>query len=98
MKDKILSLVVILKTKEEKRDFVLNEVMNVIPKTRNEKGCIDYEFHQDITDKNIFIFYENWATYEDWQNHVNSEHMKVYSKSTEDAILEKKLYQLNKLS
>lgn len=97
MEDKILSLVVILKTKEEKRDFVKNEVSKIVPIVLEEDGCINYEFHQDINDENTFIFYENWATYEAWQNHVNSEHMKKYSKLTSDFIEDKKLYQLSKL-
>jgi quinol monooxygenase YgiN len=98
MKEKILSLVAIIKVASDQRDLVLNEIMKIIPKTRKEVGCIDYEFHQDINDENIFIFYENWATRLDWKNHVNSEHMKAYSLLTSDFIVEKKLYQLNKLS
>ncbi|MCY1152552.1 MAG: putative quinol monooxygenase [Sphaerochaetaceae bacterium] len=98
MKEKILSLVAIIKVASDQRDLVLNEIMKIIPKTREEVGCIDYEFHQDINDENVFIFYENWATRSDWQNHVNSEHMKAYSLLTSDFIVEKKLYQLNKLS
>ena len=97
MEDKILSLVVVIKTKEEKREFVKNEVSKIVPIVLEEEGCINYDFHQDINDENIFIFYENWATREAWQNHVNSEHMKNYSKLTSDFIEEKKLYKLTKL-
>ncbi len=39
---KVLSLVAIIKAKEGKQDFVKEELMKLIPPTRKEKGCINY--------------------------------------------------------
>lgn len=45
MENKTLSLVAIVKAKEEKREFVKNEIIKLIPITRKEEGCINYTLH-----------------------------------------------------
>jgi quinol monooxygenase YgiN len=44
----------------------------LIPITRAEEGCIQYDLHQDNEEPAHFLFYENWASRELWQIHMNS--------------------------
>ncbi len=36
--------------------------------TRNEAGCINYDFHVDAADSCIFVFYENWESEAVWSS------------------------------
>jgi quinol monooxygenase YgiN len=97
MDDKQLTLVAIVKAKEEQREFVKNEILKLIPITRKEEGNINYNLHQDNNDLNVFILYENWKNREVWQNHMNNDHMINYAKVTEGSTVEWTLNELTKL-
>ncbi len=61
---------------------------SVIAPTRNEKGCLLYDLHQDIKDKNIFFFYENWDTMQHLEQHRMMPHMVHLGETIKD-LLEK---------
>ena len=44
--------------------------------TRAEEGCINYDFHVDASDPCVFVFYENWRSQEDLDNHLTKPHLK----------------------
>ena len=94
---KELSLVAIVKAKPEQKAFVKEEIMKLIPITRNEKGCIHYHLYQDNKDDSRFILEENWASYEEWQAHMHNDHMENYSKVTKDAVESWELNELTKV-
>ncbi len=58
------------------------------PLTRAEKGCIQYDLHQDNEAKHTMIYYEQWENEECFQAHKKTKHvedyMKVYDGSCED--------------
>ena len=59
------------------------ELEKLIPITREEKGCIQYDLHQNNEDPAHFLFYENWESRELWQDHMNNQHLKEYVAATE---------------
>jgi quinol monooxygenase YgiN len=73
---------------EEKRDFVKAELLKLIPITKAEKGCINYNLHQDNENENLFLFHENWESRELWQVHMGNKHLADYVKATEGAVEE----------
>ena len=83
-----LTIVVKIWAKEEKRDLVKAELLKLIPITRAEEGCINYDLHQDNENENLFFFYENWATRDLWQKHTQNAHLVAYMKATDGAIEE----------
>lgn len=97
MSNTVLSLVAIVKAKEEKIDFVKEEILKLIPITRAEKGNINYNLHVDNNNPNTFVLYENWASYDEWQDHMNNTHMVNYAKITEDAVEDWQLIELTKI-
>lgn len=97
MSNQQLSLVAIVKAKEEKREFVKSEIIKLIEITRKEEGNINYNLHQGNEDPNLFILYENWENRELWQKHMNNKHMINYSKVTEGSTVEWSLHELTKI-
>lgn len=77
-----------VKVKAEHVDFVKEELLKLIPITRAEEGCIQYDLHQDNEDTTYFMFYENWKSRELWQRHMNNDHLKAYMEAT-DGMIEK---------
>ncbi len=90
-----LQLVAIVEAKEGMRDLVRNACLELIAPTRAEKGCQQYIFHEDVENKNVFIFYEVWESQADLQKHMQSEHFKNHGVKTQDAIVKVQVHQLN---
>lgn len=90
-----LTIVAKILAKEEKRELVKKELIKLIDITRAEKGCINYDLHQDNENPNLFLFYENWESKELWQLHMNNTHLAEYMKATEGAVEE---FTLNEMS
>ncbi len=81
-----LTLVAQITAKEDKIDLVKAELEKLIPPTRAEAGCIQYDLHQDNENPAHFLFFENWETRELWQDHMNNQHLKDYLAATEGAV------------
>ena len=47
-------------------------LQNLVAPTRAEKGCLQYDLHQDNADPGHFMFFENWSSRDTWQDHMNS--------------------------
>jgi len=71
---------------EGKRELVKNELLKLLDITRAEKGCINYDLHQDNENENLFLFYENWESKELWETHMNNTHLADYMEATDGAV------------
>jgi quinol monooxygenase YgiN len=67
-------------------ELVKAELEKLIPITRAEKGCLQYDLHRDNNNPAHFLFYENWESRELWQTHMNAPHLSAYMKATEGAV------------
>ena len=88
MNNNQLTIVARILAKVEKRDMVKSELLKLIPITRAEKGCINYDLHQDNENPNLFLFHETWESRELWQQHMNNAHLADYIKATDGAVEE----------
>ncbi|NMH89676.1 putative quinol monooxygenase [Flavivirga algicola] len=95
MANQKLTIVAKILAKAEKRDLVKNELLKLIDITRAEKGCINYDLHQDNQNENLFLFFENWESRELWQEHMNNTHLADYMKATDGAVEE---FSLNEMT
>lgn len=81
-----LTIVANIHAKPEKIDLVKAELEKLIPTTRAENGCIQYDLHQDNENPAHFMFYENWESRDLWQTHMNAPHLAAYLSATEGAV------------
>jgi len=86
MDKKQLTIVAHIYAHPRHRDLVKSELIKLIAITREEEGCINYDLHQDNENENLFLFYENWASRELWQRHMDNDHLKKYLEATEGAV------------
>ena len=86
----VQTLIIVAKilAKEGKVDLVKNELLKLIDVTRAEEGCINYDLHEDNENKNLFLFYEKWASRDLWQKHMQNAHLAEYVKATDGAVEE----------
>jgi len=67
-------------------DLVKAELLKLVPLTRAEKGCINYDLHQDNENPAHFMFFENWESRDLWQAHMNAPHLAAYMAATDGAV------------
>ncbi len=92
---KPLIIIARIQAKKDKVECVRCALSSLIEPTRQEPGCIQYDLHQDNESPEVFIFYERWQSRALWQEHMNSEHLKIYMKETDGAVA---LFTLNEMS
>ncbi|MCT4613565.1 MAG: antibiotic biosynthesis monooxygenase [Marinifilaceae bacterium] len=69
--------------KNHKEDFI-REFKNIMPIVHKEKGCIEYEIHENkSTEDELFIF-EKWESQHDLDKHLETEHMTSFFKKVGD--------------
>lgn len=58
---------------------VVNEaLMKLVSPTRNEAGCLNYDLHRSADDPDLFMFYENWASRKDLNEHLEMPYLKEF--------------------
>ena len=97
MSNQKLTIVARILAKPEKRELVKSELLKLIDTTRAEKGCINYDLHQDNENENLFLFFENWETRELWQDHMNNKHLAEYVKTTEGAVEDFAVHEMSQI-
>ncbi|MCW8329044.1 antibiotic biosynthesis monooxygenase [Photobacterium sp. SDRW27] len=95
---KTLTIVARIEAKADKVDLVKSELLKLIEPTRKEKGCIQYDLHQDDSNPELFIFFENWESRELLQDHLNSAHLKTYVQATEGSVASFTLHEMTKIA
>ncbi len=75
MANQQLTVVVRLRAKTGMEARVRQELFNLLAPTRTEKGCINFDMHQDPNDPAVFLFHENWASEDDLKRHFGTPHI-----------------------
>lgn len=83
-----LTIVANIYAKPDQIELVKTELERLVPITRGESGCLQYDLHRDNDDPAHFMFYENWETRELWQTHMNAAHLQAYMSATDGAVAE----------
>ncbi len=88
MSDKKVTVVARIKAKNGMEENVRETLMSLVSPTRSEAGCINYDLHQAIDDKSLFIFYENWASKDDLDKHFGMPYLKAFLEKANDILAE----------
>jgi quinol monooxygenase YgiN len=81
-----------------KEDLVRAELEKLVDITRAEKGCLQYDLHQDNENSGFFVFYETWENHDLWQTHMNAPHLAAYMKATVGAVASFVLNEMRKIA
>ncbi|ASG68942.1 antibiotic biosynthesis monooxygenase [Francisella halioticida] len=93
----LLTIIANIYVKKEFQSQVKKELLKLVEITRNEKGCLHYQLHQDNDDELHFMFYETWETKDLLQQHLSSNHMKSYIKATNNMISSLQITKMKKI-
>lgn len=72
-----ITVIAKFQTKPEAAEEFVESILNLVQKTRIEKGCLNYDFHRDLTDPTVFYMHENWQSEADLAAHFETPHLKA---------------------
>ena len=93
-----LTIVANIHASPDQIDLVKAELEKLVPITRGEEGCIQYDLHRDNENPAHFMFFESWESRELWQTHMNAPHLAAYMAATEGAVTEFVLNEMTHIS
>ncbi|SLN16973.1 putative quinol monooxygenase YgiN [Roseovarius albus] len=91
-----LTIVAHITAKPGQESLVRSELEKLVPVTREETGCLQYDLHSDNENPSHFMFFENWKSRELWQTHMNAPHLSAYMTATEGAVESFTLHEMTK--
>lgn len=74
-----------LKVKKEAVETAKRAALALVEPSRDEAGCINYDFHQALDDESVFLWHETWANRAAIEAHGASAHFKEFSAAVADA-------------
>ncbi len=77
-----------MKAKDGFEENVRQELTSLVPQTRSEEGCINYDLHQSVDEKTLFMFYENWRSKEDLDKHLEMPYLKSFLEKADKILAE----------
>ncbi|MGI9297467.1 MAG: putative quinol monooxygenase [Gammaproteobacteria bacterium] len=93
----MLTIIANIYAKPGKEALVKSELEKLIPITRKEAGCVQYDLHADNENPAHFLFYENWESRDLWQTHMNAPHLAAYMQATEGAVADFTIAEMTKI-
>ncbi len=93
-----LTIVANVHANPDQIDLVKVELEKLVPITRAEEGCIQYDLHRDNDNPLHFMFFEIWESRELWQTHMNAPHLAAYVEAVDGAIADFALNEMSQVS
>ncbi|MBM3298695.1 MAG: antibiotic biosynthesis monooxygenase [Deltaproteobacteria bacterium] len=88
MPDKKLTVVARIKARPGNEGQVKEALMALVAPTRTEAGCINYDLHQSVDDKSLFLFYENWTSKKDLDDHLAMPYLRDFLGKADELLAE----------
>lgn len=92
-----LTIVAHVIAKPDKMGLVKAELNKLVEMVSGEKGCLQYDLHQDNINMAHFMFYENWESRELWMAHMDDQPVKDFLAATDGAVEELSVYEMTHL-
>ncbi len=83
-----ITVVARMRAKSGMEEAVREELLALVPPTTREGGCITYDLHQSADDRGLFLFYENWCSREDLDEHLARPHMRAFLGKVDELLAE----------
>lgn len=78
MNDEKIVLVARLKVKDEAVEEAKQMALKIVADSRTEEGCLNYDVHQGIDDKTIFVWHETWKDRAAFDEHLEKTYFKEF--------------------
>jgi len=88
MEEKKVTVLARIKAKAGMEEKVKQELLSMVGPTRKEAGCINYDLHQSPENKGLFLFYENWRSKKDLDDHLATPHFKRFVEKGKELLAE----------
>ena len=88
MQKKQVTLLVQLKAKMGMGERLEQAAIKLIPLTRAEAGCIEYNFHVNSQEIDSFLFYENWVDQEALNKHLEMPYLLQFKTLLDEVLRE----------
>jgi quinol monooxygenase YgiN len=85
---KNLTVIAILKAKPGKESALREALLGLIPITRQEPGCINYDLHVSTEKPGEFVFHENWESKQHLDDHLARPHLVALGARAEELFSE----------
>jgi quinol monooxygenase YgiN len=82
MTENKLTVIARVRAKAEALDTVKQECLTLVPVSRAEAGCLNYDLHQSLEDPTLFVFYENWMSRAALEQHLEAPHSLRFDERT----------------
>jgi quinol monooxygenase YgiN len=69
-----VTLVVVMRAKEGQHLLLEAELRALVPPTRKEDGCLQYDLHRCVDQPGTFLFHEVWETRDHHTAHTRTPH------------------------
>lgn len=86
MAENKVTVVAKCRAKPGMEDTVKEEIMALVGPTRSEAACINYDLHQCLEDKSLFMLYENWKSKKDLEAHLAMPYLKAFIGRAEEIL------------
>ena len=83
-----VTVVATLKAQQGREHALEAELLALIPITRKETGCINYDLHRSTQDNSLFVFHENWTSQEALDAHLANEHLVAFMSKADELLAE----------
>lgn len=90
-----VNLLVRISAKEDALDALKAEMRKAQEATRQEAGCLGYQFYQDRKAPTMFYVHESYADKDAFLAHANSEHMAAYLAATKEMVVEVNMHKVD---
>jgi len=81
-----LTVMALLRAKPGKEEAVKQGLLALLEPTRKEPGCINYDLHQSADTPGMFMFYENWKSKTDLDEHLKMAHMRDFMRNGREVL------------
>jgi quinol monooxygenase YgiN len=81
-----VTLVVLLRARTGHEPFLEAELRALVPPTRREEGCLQYDLHRAADGTGAFLLHEVWETREHHTAHTKTDHFLRWD-ARKDALL-----------
>ena len=83
-----VTVVAYLKSRPGKEEETHELLLSLVAPTLEEDGCVDYLLHRSNDDPCIFLYYENWRSKEDLDEHLAMPHLRPLFERKDDLLAE----------